>query len=399
MSISRFFLAAPAVFALAAVACSAELGSSEDTSSDLQASSKGGGGNGGGGSSSGSSSSSSSGSSSSSSSSSGGGTTCPSGTNDAQQRTAASTAYSIMKAASTYCASLGTTAQSGQYGGPCFATTILTSHRYTFGTGNTTIVFDPADSLYSYVPQAAKVALAVAQLDSTVAAYLVGGLTWARANTNGAWVPVAMPVQALSSFSYPGNKTAIQIVDGAAGGTRRSEVVTGSAWCSTEDIHFVDTSTLESGFAPFNVVGNTYASEPNLGNFKGTNTYPTTPFNGTGGTANPYLVIAVNGTQIVWNTAGASWPYQSCGSSPACTGTIDIDPIPYTQPAAYYDASGNLVGAQANPFALNVTDLYADPGHAGQWATRTVTGVQQWGTFSSAVSVLGTTVYLYVKQM
>ena len=231
-----------------------------------------------------------------------------------------------------------------------------------------------------------------------LASYLVGGLTWARANTSGVWVPVAMPIQALSSFSYPGNKTPITIIDGAAGGNRRSEVVTGSAWCSTEDVHFVDTSTLESGFAPFNVIQNIYADET-LTNFKGSNQYPTTPFNGPNGTANPYLVVAVNGSQIVWNTAGSSWPSQSCGSSPACTGTIDIDPIPYTQPAAYYDANNNLVGPQANPFALVITNLYADPGHAGQWATRTVSGVQQWGTFSTAVSVLGSTVYLYVKQM
>jgi hypothetical protein len=303
-----------------------------------------------------------------------------------------------MKAASTYCGSLGATAQSGQYGGPCFATTILTSHRYTLDSAGKTIIFDPADVLYSYVPQAAKVALAVAQLDSTVATFLVGGLTWARANTSGVYVPVAMPIQALSTFSYPGNSTPITIVDGAAGGNRRSEVVKGSAWCGTEDIHFADTSTLESGFAPFNVIQNTNADEL-LTNFKGTNQYPSTPFNGANGTANPYLVIAVNGTKVVWNTAGSSWPSQTCGSAPACSGTIDIDPIPYTQPGAYYDATGNAVGPQANPFALVITNLYGDPGHAGQWATRTVSGVQQWGTFSTAVNVLGTTVYLYVKQM
>jgi hypothetical protein len=102
-----------------------------------------------------------------------------------------------------------------------------------------------------------------------------------------------------------------------------------------------------------------------LTNFKGTSQYPSTPFNGANGTANPYLVIAVNGTQR--NTAGSSWPSQSCGGAPAgCTGTIDIDPIPYTQPGSYYDANNNLVGPQANPFSLVITNLYADPSHAGQ---------------------------------
>jgi hypothetical protein len=361
----RFLLAAPAAFALASIACSAEVGQApESTESALQAS-----------------------------------TSCPSGSNDTQQRAAASAAYSIMKAASTYCASLGASAQSGQYGGPCFATTILTSHRYTLDSAGKTIIFDPSDVLYSRVPQSAKAALAIAQLDSTVASFLVGGLTWARANTSGLWVPVAMPIQALSSFTYPGNTNKITIIDGAAGGNRRGEVVTGSSWCNTEDVHFLDTSTYESGFAPFNVIQNTYANE-SLTNFKGSNQYPTTPFNGPNGTANPYLVIAVNGTKIVWNTAGSSWPSQSCGGDPAgCTGTIDIDPIPYTQPGDYYDANGNVVGPQANPFSLVITNVYADGSHAGQWATRTVSGVQQWGTFSTANTVLGTTVYGYVKQM
>jgi hypothetical protein len=216
----RFLVAAPAALALASMACSAEVGQSPEPTESLQAAS----------------------------------TSCPSGSKDAQQRAAASAAYSIMKAASSYCASLGSSSQSGIYGGPCFATTILTSHRYTLDSSGKTIIFDPSDVLYGNVPQAAKAALAIAQLDSSVASFLVGGLTWARANTNGLYVPVAMPIQALANFSYPGNGNSITIYDGAAGGNRRSEVVTGSPWCNTEDVHFVDTSTYESGFAPFNVI-------------------------------------------------------------------------------------------------------------------------------------------------
>jgi hypothetical protein len=361
----RFLVAAPAALALASIACSAEVGQGPESTGSAEAASS----------------------------------SCPSGSKDTQQRAAASAAYSIMKAASGYCASLGASAQGGMYGGPCFATTILTSHRYTLDSAGKTIIFDPSDVLYGNVPQAAKAALAFAQLDSSVASFLVGGLNWARANTNGLYVPVAMPIQALANFTYPGNSTPITIYDGAAGGNRRSEVVTGSPWCNTEDVHFADTSTYESGFAPFNVIQNTYANE-SMANFKGSSQYPTTPFNGSGGSANPYLVIAVNGTKIVWNTDGASWPSQSCGGQPVpCTGTIDIDPIPYTQPAAYYDANNNLVGPQANPFSLIITNNYADPSHAGQWATKTVNGVQQWGTFSSAVSIAGLTMYGYVKQL
>src|SRR5579864_4080291 len=132
------FIAAPALFALAAVACSTEVGQSEGTGSSSQASTSCGaayaqcGGQGftgatccvsgytcqyqsqyysqcvaGGSSSSsgGSSSSSGSGSSSgsSSSSSSGGGGSCPSSTNDDQQRAAATAAYAIMKSGASAC--------------------------------------------------------------------------------------------------------------------------------------------------------------------------------------------------------------------------------------------------------------------------------------------------------
>jgi hypothetical protein len=362
MFTSRILLAAPAALALAAIACSAETGpQSEGVDNASQAS-----------------------------------TSCPNGANDAQQRAAASAAYGIMKAAAVACAGK----ESGAYGGPCFGTDILGSQRYTFGSGNTTIVFDPSDGEYSYVPQAAKVALAVAQLDTTVASFMVQGLQWARANTNGVYFPVIMPVQALASFHYPGNQTPIQIIDGAAGGNRRTEVVTGSAWCNTADIHFADHSTYEQNFAPFNVINNAFANDTNSqANFKGTKDYPSTPFNGPGNVNNPYLVIAVNGSAINWNTSASSWPTMSCNTNPDCTGTIDIDPIPYTQPDAYYDANGNAVGPQTNPFSLIVTNIYADPGHSGQWATRTVAGVQQWGTFTNAINVLGTTVYGYVKQM
>jgi hypothetical protein len=42
--------------------------------------------------------------------------------------------------------------------------------------------------------------------------------------------------------------------------------------------------------------------------------------------------------------------------------------------------------------------LYAIPDHAAQWATRTVNGKQEWGTFTQPLSVLGITIYRYVKQ-
>jgi hypothetical protein len=405
---SRILFVGPALFALAAVACTAEMAPSESSSNESQASSSnrnkwdqcGGKGY------SGSTACTNSKCTYSnanysecvppSTASGGSAGSCPSGTSAPQQLGAATAAYQIMRDAAGACGSASA--------GPCWASTILASQRYSVAAAGAvvasetwqTIQFDPTDPQYSYVPQSAKAALAVAQLDSTVAAFLVAGLQWDQANTNGTLFPSMEPIAALSSFTYPGTTTPIVIQDPAAGNNRRTEVVTGSTWCGSVNVHFADTSSYETGFAPFNTLSyqNFYGTTKPA--YKGSNSYPSTPFNGSGG-ANPFLVVSVNGVALSWNTA--TWPVQNCPSDASCAGTIDIDPIPYTQPAAYYDTSGNLVGPEANPFALVITNLYADPGHVGQWATRTVSGVQQWGTFSTAVTVLGSTVYLYVKQM
>jgi hypothetical protein len=295
-----------------------------------------------------------------------------------------------MKAAAASCG--------GEAAGPCWGTTILASQRYSVASSGATIQFDPTDPQYNYVPNGAKVALAIAQLDPTVAAFLVAGLKWDQQNTNGQFLPLIEPLAAIANFTYPGNLTPIVIQDPNAGGNRRSDIVTGTPWCGTELINFNDTSTIETGFATFGTVEYYNFSGNVKPAYKASNSWPSTPFNGANGTANPYLVVTLNGSTLSWNSA--TWPTENCtGAGQVCSGSIQIDPIPYTQPGAYYDVNNNLVGPQVNPFSLNVTDLYSDPTHAGQWATRTVGGVQQWGTFTTPVTILGVTVYQYVKQM
>jgi hypothetical protein len=400
---SRILLAAPAVFSLAVLACSAEVGSSTDstesTGATAEAVSCGAvwtqcGGQGWSG-----ATCCAAGSTCTISNpyysqclpgSGGNNSNCPSvGAQDTQMRAAATAAFQIMKAASGDCG--------GQALGPCWGSSVLSSQHYRVAASGTTIEFDPSGPLYyTAATTPAQAALAIAQLDPTVASFLVAALKWDQANTNGALFAALPPTAALRSFTYPGNNTGLSIADFNA--ASRTEVVTGSNWCGTERVHFIDTASKENGFAPAEIQTWTtqFSKNPESSKYKGSGNYPSTPFNGAG-TANPYLVVSVNGAALNWNSS--SWPTQNCPNDSSCNGTLDIDPIPYAQPGAYYDANGNLVGPQANPFALVITNLYADPGHQGQWATRTVSGVQQWGTFTTAVNVLGTTVYQYVKQM
>ena len=282
-------------------------------------------------------------------------------------------------------------------GGPCWGATILASRRYTLASGGATIVFDPADPQYAYVPQTAKAALAIGQLDSTVAAFLVAGLTWARSNTNGQLYPSIMPSSALANFQYPGSSTVITVNDPAVAAGVRTDIVTGYPWCNTEDVHFADTSSNETGFGAINEISYTnFLKSPNAAFKTSGNLWPSTPFNG-GQSTNPYLVISSNGNSLPWHSLGVD-DAELLGRDEVL-GDPRYGPDPGTLPGAYFDVTGTTVGPQANPFALVITNLYADPSHQGQWATRTVSGVQQWGTFTSPVSVLGTTVWMYVKQM
>ncbi len=301
-------------------------------------------------------------------------------------RAAASVAFDLMRLAAA-----GQVGQSNAY----WVYSVLASQRYRVNSAGAAIEFDPTDPLYSYVTQPMQARLAIAQLDTTVGAFLVAGLKYAYAQTDGKQYPSIPAIQGLDGYSYPGPKSNTLLDHGSGD----SVVITGTPWCSTEGVNFAQTCKNTHSYAPM-VMRNIIDWRSTVpAAFVGKNDVPSTPFNGNTAAGNPYLIVSVNGQTTTWSSY--NFVGEDCYNLPndTCTGTLMVDPIPYTQPAAYYDASGNLVGPQANPFSLQVTSLYSDPSHQGQWATRTVSGVQQWGTFSTAVTVLGTTVYLYVKQM
>ncbi|MGA7119180.1 MAG: hypothetical protein WBY94_03735 [Polyangiaceae bacterium] len=122
-----------------------------------------------------------------------------------------------------------------------------------------------------------------------------------------------------------------------------------------------------------------------------------TPYMGRTG-SNPYLLVSINGTPQNW--AFESFNPTNCWNNPSatCRSSMIIDPVPYAEPGAQFDPNSNLLGTQANPFVINANLLLADATHALQWATRSVNGVQQWGTFSIAISRGGITQYEYSQK-
>jgi hypothetical protein len=321
-------------------------------------------------------------------------TACPAVTDaDNQNRAAATVAFQIMVGAAKF----------GGGDAPVWSNTILSSQRYRLTPSGTAIEFEPADPLYAYVSQDMKAKLAIAQLDSSVAKYLSDALKMAFATTTGDRYASIHAVAALANFHYPGTQT-FHVPDMSSANDSHYDTVSGSAWCGTSIVTIQETVQQSWQYAPIYkdsifFWNNAWLSHAPAA-FTGTLTNPSIPFNGPTTTGNPYLVVTVNGAPTNWSVYDTYDNTINCWQLPneTCTGTMEIDPIPYTQPGAYYDTYGNIVGTQGNPFALVATAIYADPSHAGQWAMRTVAGVQQWGTFQAPTNVLGTTVYQWVKQ-
>jgi hypothetical protein len=343
-------------------------------------------------------------------------TACPKLTVDTQSpwkdsvydQTAATVAYNLMRLAAIEAQSSGNLLAARSILAPQRYIYLPGTSCYSWGCTSPGIQFDPKDPLYSHVTSAMKSALAVAQLDPNTGTYLANGLWRGYAYTDGQVYPSIFAIPALAQFSANNEKTTtVHLADSTSADNSHQATISGAAWCGTYAITITESVNKTSAFAPlsfndvsdwrnvpsgfFGVTGGTANGQP-IPNAH----VPTSPFNGVDG-QNPYLLVSVNGTAQHW--AYGSFPAVNCYNKPGsnCTSSMEIDPIPYAQPGAYYDSSGNMVGPQGNPFGLVVTSLYADSSHAGQWASRTVNGAQQWGTFSNPLNVLGTTVYQYEK--
>lgn len=272
---------------------------------------------------------------------------------------------------------------------------VLASQRYRIASSGTSIEFDPTDPLYSYVTPRMQAALVFAQMDADVAQFLVGGLNYAYSTTDGKVFPSVPAIQGLAHYTYPGPTTAV-VYDH----TSNSDMVTisGQPWCSTEIVTFKETCEDSTNFAPMIAHSITEWRSSVPSGFKGSAHIPSSPFNGPASSGNPYLVVSVDGQPALpwsqYNFAGVN-----CTTLPnsTCTATLQIDPVPYAEPGNYYDSTGTLMGTQSNPFIITGY-LLADASHATQWATRTVNGIQEWGTFSRPYTWNGTTMYIYVKQ-
>ncbi len=316
-------------------------------------------------------------------------TRCPAHTaSEDTQRAAATLAFRLMRLSA---------AQAGNSKDPksnSQSTTILAPQRYRIMRDGTGMEFDPTDPLYGYVTSQMKAEIAFAQADSSVARFLSDGLKRAYEDDDGQVFPHVIALPALGAYSFRGPVTR-HIDDRSSADNSHFATVDSKPWCGATAVTISETVGKSHDFSPITFIGTWALRDPVPASFKGkTHGEVAIPFNG-GLKTNPYLIISVNGKAQQFNT-----PRVNCweNDDSKCTSTIEIDPVPYAEPGDYYSNAG-IVGTQGNPYILSNTVLYADPSHAGQWATRTVNATQEWGTFRIPVTFFGTTKYMYAKAM
>jgi hypothetical protein len=279
---------------------------------------------------------------------------------------------------------------------------IWAAHSYVISSGK--IQFDSNAPGYAFIPNQAMAALDAMQDNASVAAYLVDGLQSCFTDTKSNYIydfraevlkgyqnstttkgSMGGTIPAQGAYTPPGYNIA-SVIDNwttvglASGGNVVNVTETSTASpTSAEDMWFgLLTFTSLSNFS------NTSAVAAKFGT--GGQTAACSPFNGPGGTANPYFTMKLNGSVVAARFTGNG---AQCYTS--CTSTMTLDPDAYAVVGPYYNSMG-LVGPQPNPFAFDPSQTAATPDHASQYATTTDQyGNKVYGSFIAPIGHRGVT--------
>jgi hypothetical protein len=103
------------------------------------------------------------------------------------------------------------------------------------------------------------------------------------------------------------------------------------------------------------------------------------PFNGPGGTVNPYFLVSLNG-----NPGTAYLQLQPPICNNGCTASLVLDPLAYQTPPA----PGSTQGTSTNPFPYDVASNWALGVYEGGYASYLNGGTTVVGTFTVVQTVV-----------
>lgn len=277
---------------------------------------------------------------------------------------------------------------------------ILSSQMYQVSNGQ--MIFDPNAPGAAFVPPQAKAALAAIQDNTDVATYLVNGLTSCFHDTTGFQV-FWFRTETLKGF--PNTKSGT--IAGEPAPMNNTQVsnpsdsysVVAKPYLGQQEIQITETSGNDNTFGMlvwndmhlWNWTYNTGPYSNDQAKYSGGKEDFCSPFNGPDTVnGNPYFVISINGNHYGPRT---QIPFTQCHTAGSCTSVAVIDQVAYATPGPQYDLNNNLLGPSTNPFALDKSVLLADPTHQANWA---VNSAATQGTFNKSITYYGAPMFKWL---
>jgi hypothetical protein len=272
---------------------------------------------------------------------------------------------------------------------------LLSADMFTLNSTYSGIVFDPNAPGYAFISAQAQDLLLGMQSNPEIATYLAAGLESCFGETNGTEI-YTVKIAPFKGFAGVGSGSSwLSTPGGAAGTTDQYELAVAAGPNLGADL--VTLSLKTTGDTDFGAAYATTSTTSlvssavtakfgNVDMFSspGSQSAGCTPFNGPGGTANPYFLVSLGINGQPPTPSPAYLQNQSTTCTNTCTASLVLDPLAYQTPPA----QGSTLGTSTNPFAYDVASNWALGTYEGGYGSYLSGGTTVVGTFTVVQTVV-----------
>jgi hypothetical protein len=267
---------------------------------------------------------------------------------------------------------------------------LLSADMFTLNSTYNGIVFDPNAPGYKFISAHTQDLLLGMQSNPEIASYLAVGLQSCFGETNGTEI-YTVKIAPFKGFAGVGTGSTWLTTPGGSPGTTDQYQITVAASPSLGaeliTLNLKSTGDTDFGAAWATASTSSLVSSAVTAKFGNLTTYSSmgsqsagcSPFNGPGGTVNPYFLVSLNGNP---STAYLQLQPPSCNNG--CTASLVLDPLAYQTPPA----QGSTLGTLANPFAYDLASNWALGVYEGSYASYLNGTTTVLGTFSIPQTVV-----------
>jgi hypothetical protein len=267
---------------------------------------------------------------------------------------------------------------------------LLSADMFTLNSTNNGIVFDPNAPGYKFISAQTQDLLLGLQSSPEIASYLAVGLLSCFGETNGSEI-YTVKTAPFKGFAGVGTgNTWLNTPGGAPGTTDQYQITVAaspSLGAELVTLNLKSTNDTDFGAAWATASTSSLVSSAVTAKFGNVTTYSPmgsqsagcSPFNGPGGTVNPYFLVSLNG-----NPGTAYLQLQPPICNNGCTASLVLDPLAYQTPPA----QGSTLGTLANPFAYDIASNWALGVYENNYASYLSGNTTVLGTFSIVQTVV-----------